>query len=75
MIVFNYHFPLLSHIRHGKLVNFPYFLVENLRHMAAAVKASSHPKSYITIHRLINLIVTDVVQHQGRIWDFFLVKA
>lgn len=36
-IVSNYHFALLNHLHHGKLVNIPYFLLENIRHMSVAV--------------------------------------
>lgn len=58
-IVFNYHFPLLNHLQHQQLINLPYFLLGNIRHMVPIVKTASHLKTCVTNHGLIKIIVPD----------------
>lgn len=66
IIVFNYHFPLLNHLRHQKMMNLPYLLLENIRHMVVAVKTVAHLENYIKNHNLVKIIVLDALSHQGK---------
>lgn len=68
-IVFNYHFPLLNHLRHQKLINLPYFLLGNIRHMATVVKTTVHPEMCVTNHGLIKFIVLNALSQQGKNWE------
>lgn len=56
------------------MMNLPYFLLENIRHMVTAMKKIAHPENYITNHDLIKLIVLDTLSHQGKSWDEFMRK-
>lgn len=73
-IVFNYHFPLLNHLRHQQMINLPYLLMGNIRHMAAAMKKVVHPETCVTNHSLIKLIMLDALSCQGRKWEYFMRK-
>ena len=53
--IYNSDLPLLSHLRHGILLNIPYYLLHDLRHMAAFVQVAKHPLASLTHHGLIKL--------------------
>ena len=62
IIVFNYHFTLLNHLRHQKL---PYFMLRNINDMDETFKMAAHPETCVTNHGLIKLIVLDALNQKG----------
>jgi len=56
-VVYFSDFILLSHLRHQKLINIPYFLLQSLHNMARFVKKSKSPKNCISNHKLIGLLI------------------
>jgi hypothetical protein len=56
-VVYFSDFILLSHLRHQKLINIPYFLLHSLHNMAHFVKKSKSPKNCVSNHRLIGLLI------------------
>jgi hypothetical protein len=56
-VVYFSDFILLSHLRHQKLINIPYFLLHSLHNMAHFVKKSKNPKNCLSNHRLIGLLI------------------
>jgi hypothetical protein len=56
-VVYFSDFILLSHLRHQKLINIPYYLLHSLHNMAHFVKKSKNPKNCISNHRLIGLLI------------------
>jgi hypothetical protein len=56
-VVYFSDFILLSHLRHQKFINIPYFLLHSLHNMAHFVKKSKNPKNCISNHRLIGLLI------------------
>ena len=69
IVLFHYHFRLLSHLRHGHLMNIPYFLNGMLRQMASHVQKSKRPATSVSHHGLIKLLVFHSLASQGRRWD------
>ena len=61
MIVLNYHFPLLNHLRHHQRIKLPFYLLGNIKHMAVEVKTATHPEACVTNHGVIKLIVLDAL--------------
>lgn len=64
-IIFNYCFPLLAHLRIGRLINLPHYLLKSLQHMAKVVKEEKHPKAHVTNLALIKLIIMHSLHWQG----------
>jgi hypothetical protein len=56
-VVYFSDFILLSHLRHQKLINIPYFLLHALHNMAHFFKKSRNPKNCLSNHRLIGLLI------------------
>jgi hypothetical protein len=56
-VVYFSDFILLSHLRHQKLINIPYFLLHSSHNMAHFVKKSKNPKNCLSNHRLIGLLI------------------
>jgi hypothetical protein len=56
-VVYFSDFILLSHLRHQKLINIPYYLLQSLHNMARFVKKSKSPKNCVSNHRLIGLLI------------------
>jgi hypothetical protein len=56
-VVYFSDFILLSHLRHQKLINIPYYLLHSLHNMAHFVKKSKHPMNCLSNHRLIGLLI------------------
>jgi hypothetical protein len=50
-------FILLSHPRHQKFINIPYFILHSLNNMAHSVKKSKTPKNFFSNHILIRLLI------------------
>ena len=44
-------------MRHQKLINIPYYLLQSLHNMAHFVKKSKSPKNCVSNHRLIGLLI------------------
>jgi hypothetical protein len=55
-VYFSY-FILLSHLRHQKSINIPYFLLHSLHNMACFVKKYKNPKNYLSNHKIIRLLI------------------
>ena len=64
-ILYHYHFKLLAHLRHGHLINIPYFLYGMLKQMASHVQRAKHPSSSVSHHGLIKLLVLCSLERQG----------
>jgi hypothetical protein len=56
-VVYFSDFILLSHLRHKKLINIPYYLLHSLHNMAHFVKKSKHPMNCISNKSLIGLLI------------------
>ena len=68
-ILYHYHFKIIAHLRHGHLINIPYFLYGMPNKMASHMLRSKHPASSISHHGLIRLLVLHSLERQGRRWD------
>ena len=54
-------------------MNLPFFFLKSLQKMSSRVKQhEDHSSQSIFHHGLIKLIITTVLQHEERTWDFFL---
>ena len=54
-------------------MNLPFFFLKSLQNMSSRIKQhEDHTSQSIFHHGLIKLIITTVLQHEGRTWDFFL---
>ena len=73
--VYNSDLPLLSHLRHGILLNIPYYLLHDLRHMATFVQAAKHPFASLTHHGLIKLIILRTLAQHNITWEQFTARA
>jgi hypothetical protein len=56
-VVYFSDFIILSHLRHQKLINMPYYILQSLHNMAQFVKRSKHPMNCLSNHRLIGLLI------------------
>jgi hypothetical protein len=56
-VVYQYDFVLLSHLRHARLVNIPYYLLGCLRNMSHYCKQAKNPALSLTHHRLVQLLI------------------
>jgi hypothetical protein len=56
-VVYQYDFVLLSHLRHARLVNIPYYLLGCLRNMSHYCKKAKNPALSLTHHRLAQLLI------------------
>ena len=69
--VYNSELPLLSHLCHRILLNIPYYLLNDLHHMAWFVQAAKHPLTSLTHHGLIKLIILrNLSQHNITLEQF-----
>ena len=54
-------------------MNLPFFFLRSLQKMSSRIKQhEDHTSQSLFHHGLIKLIITTVLQHEGRTWDFFL---
>jgi hypothetical protein len=74
-VVYTYDFVLLSHLRHGSLINMPYYLLESLHNMAHYVRQSCFPQGSVTHHCLIKLIVLRALELQNQTWAQFIARG
>jgi hypothetical protein len=56
-VVYQHDFLLLSHLRHNKQVNIPYFLLGCLKNMAHYCRRAKDPSQSLTHHRLVQLLI------------------
>ena len=59
-------FPLLSHLCHRDLLNIPFYLLNDLHHMAGFVRIDKHPNPSLTHHGLIKLIILWALAQQNQ---------
>ena len=74
-IVYHSEFPLLSHLHHRVLLNTPYYLLNDLHHMAGFVRVSKHPLSSLTHHGLIKLIILRTLAQHNITWEQFVAQV
>ena len=73
--IYNSEFRLLSHLRHRVLLNIPYYLLNNLHHMAGFVRVSKHPLASLTHHGLIKLIILITLAQHNITWEKFTAQV
>jgi hypothetical protein len=56
-VVYQHDFLLLSHLRHNRRVNIPYFLLGCLKNMAHYCRRAKDPTQSLTHHRLVQLLI------------------
>jgi hypothetical protein len=56
-VVYQYDFVMLSHLRHARLVNIPYYLLGCLKNMSHYCKKVKDPTLSLTHHRLVQLLI------------------
>jgi hypothetical protein len=65
-VVYQHDFLLLSHLRHNKRVNIPYFLLGCLKNMAHYCRRAKDPTQSLTHHRLVQLLINRGFEQQNR---------
>jgi hypothetical protein len=56
-VVYQHDFVLLSHLRHNRRVNIPYYLLGCLKNMAHYYRKAKDPTLSLTHHRLVQLLI------------------
>jgi hypothetical protein len=56
-VVYQHDFLLLSHLRHNRRVNIPYYLLGCLKNMAHYCRKEKDPTLSLTHHRLVQLLI------------------
>ena len=74
-MVYHSEFPLLSHLRHRALLNIPFYLFNDLHHMAGFFQTSKHPISSLTHHGLIKLTILWTLAQQNQTWEQFTAQV
>jgi hypothetical protein len=64
-VVYQHDFLLLSHLRHNKRVNIPYFLLGCLKNMAHYCRRAKDPAQSLTHHRLVQLLINQGFEQQN----------
>jgi hypothetical protein len=64
-VVYQHDFLLLSHLRHDKRVNIPYFLLGCLKNMAYYCRRAKDPAQSLTHHRLVQLLINRGFEQQN----------
>jgi hypothetical protein len=65
-VVYQHEFLLLSHLRHNRRVNIPYYLLGCLKNMAHYCGKAKDPTLSLTHHRLIQLLIHRGFSQQNR---------
>jgi hypothetical protein len=65
-VVYQHDFLLLSHLRHNRRVNIPYFLLGCLKNMAHYCRREKDPTQSLTHHRLVQLLINRGFEQQNR---------
>jgi hypothetical protein len=64
-VVYQHDFLLLSHLRHNRRVNIPYFLLGCLKNMAHYCRREKDPNQSLTHHRLVQLLINRGFEQQN----------
>jgi hypothetical protein len=56
-VVYEHDFLLLSHLRHNRRVNIPYYLLDYLKNMAHYCRKAKDPTLSLTHHRLVQFLI------------------
>ena len=56
-VVYNHDFVLMNHLRNGRLINIPYYLLGCIRNMSYYCRRSKFPMLSLTHHRLCQLLI------------------
>lgn len=56
-VIYQHDFVLLNHLRHGQLINMPYYLLGCLRNMSRYTVNAKHPLLSLKHHRLAQLLI------------------
>jgi hypothetical protein len=64
-VVYQHDFLLLSHLRHNRRVNIPYFLLGCLKNMAHYCRRAKDPNQSLTHHRLGQLLINKGFEQQN----------
>jgi hypothetical protein len=64
-VVYQHDFLLLSHLRHNRRVNIPYFLLGCLKNMAHYCRRAKDPAQSLTHHRLVQLLINRGFEQQN----------
>jgi hypothetical protein len=65
-VVYQHDFLLLSHLRHNRRVNLPYYLLGCLKNMAHYCRKAKDPTQSLTHHRLVQLLINRGFEQQNR---------
>jgi hypothetical protein len=65
-VVYQHDFLLLSHLRHNRRVNLPYYLLGCLKNMAHYCRKAKDPTLSLTHHRLVQLLINRGFEQQNR---------
>jgi hypothetical protein len=65
-VVYQHDFLLLSHLRHNRRVNIPYYLLGCLKNMAHYCRKAKDPTLSLTHHRLVQLLINRGFEQQNR---------
>jgi hypothetical protein len=65
-VVYQHDFLLLSHLRHNRRVNLPYYLLGCLKNMAHYCRRAKDPTQSLTHHRLVQLLINRGFEQQNR---------
>jgi hypothetical protein len=68
-VVYQHDFLLLSHLRHNRRVNIPYYLLGYLKNMAHYCRKAKDPTLSLTHHRLVQLLINRGFEQQNRPLD------
>jgi hypothetical protein len=64
-VVYQHDFLLLSHLRHNRRVNIPYYLLGCLKNMAHYSRKAKDPTQSLTHHRLVQLLINRGFEQQN----------
>ena len=71
--VIKYHFRFLQHLAGESRMNLAFFLLKCLQKMSSRIKEHhDHTAQSIFHHGLIKLIISTILQREGKTWDYFL---
>jgi hypothetical protein len=65
-VVYQHDFLLLSHLRHNRRINIPYYLLGCLKNMAHYCRKAKDPTLSLTHHRLVQLLINRGFEQQNR---------
>lgn len=56
-VVYQHDFMLLNHLRHGRLLNMPYYMLGCLKNMSHYSMNAKYPHLSLTHHHLVRLLI------------------